>query len=190
MLTFTLECRKVQCVIGYSSGNGFFRAGTAFSLPAHLWKYSPWRPPFLLLCPCSFCFKEVTVLIHCTSAGQREDTTATSKTDLFCPCQRTHWTEHCSCSVLLHRFNFFKKQRIDFIFCQEKFLSTVKLLPEKKMITFILIEWLLLFLEQKVISKSCQNLTYLNLQLCKLDAAFLLLYFNAFIGILFKISSI
>lgn len=157
MLPFTLKCRKVQRGVGYSRANGFFWAGTAFSLLAHLWRHSPWRPPFLLLCPCSSCFEEVTVLIPCTSADQREDKTATSKTALFCPCQCTHWTEHCSCSVLLHHSNFLKKQHIDFIFCQEKFLSTVKQLLEMKMVTFMLIEWLFLFLEKKVISKRSQN---------------------------------
>lgn len=120
-------------------------------------------------------YKEVTILICCFSAdqsdGRRCSITATSKTGLLCLCQCTHWTEHCSCSVLMQHFHFFKKPHTDFIFCQEKFERIAKLLPEDNIITSVLIEWLLLLLEKIKVSKTCQKLAYLNLHLCKLDTA-------------------
>lgn len=123
-----------------------------------------------------------------------EDITATSKAGVLCPCQCTHWTEHCFCSVLQHHFHFFWKITYWFYFLprKKKILSTVKWLPENRMITFVLLYLLnvIIFfaLCKLVASESYQKLAYLNLQLCKLENFKMLQYLNAFLGSLFKIN--
>lgn len=112
-------------------GNEFFWARNAFSPAVDFWKHSLWRPTFLSLCLCSslstkLCYSEVTILIHCPivpllqTKVMAEDITASSKADMLCSCQCTHWTEHCSCSVLQCHFHFFWKITYWFYFLPRK----------------------------------------------------------------------